>query len=160
MLKISDFIRATKTDVDVGQWEHGHIKPSVFPLSKAKRKHFKFGPEYRWCLIRFNALEQSCRVLILYNKNKQICRSTFAVDVDNDIAVLCTHEYHADHPGWHCHVSHKELDKIEPGVFRSGQRRWPNPKAVHSKVEFGVTDASILTHVAARYRFEAQGEML
>ena len=160
MPTLFEFVRAEKTSVDEGQWQSGHINPSVFPLSKAKKKHFRFGPEYSWRLVRFACLGFKCRVLILFNGKKLICRSTFAVEVENDLVVLCSHEYHADHPGWHCHLSLEQHDKVTPGLFRSGQRRWPQARAAHARTEYGITQASALTHVAARYRFQAQGGFL
>jgi len=105
-------------------------------------------------------LEHSCRVLILYNKNKEICRSTFAVEVEKDLAVLCSHEYHSDHRGWHCHVISKDHASIELGIFRGRQKRWPSAKVPHSKLEFGVTEVSALSHAASRYNFEAQGGLI
>jgi len=155
-----EFIRAEKSEVDEGQWATGHIAQSAFPLSKAKKKHFRFGPEYRWRLVRFKALGRKCRVLILFNAGKMICRSTFAVEVENDLAVLCNHEYHSDHPGWHCHLARAPHDKIVPGVIRSGQRRWPGPRSRHARMEFGISEASALSFVAARYRFQAQGGLI
>lgn len=103
---------------------------------------------------------QKCRVLILFNENKHICRSSFAVEIDNDLVVLCTHEYHANHPGWHCHLTLASHDKATPGVMRTGHRRWPQAKARHSRNDYGITQASALSHVAARYRFQAQGGLI
>jgi hypothetical protein len=160
MPTLAEFIRAEKTDLDEGNWQIGHISPSAFPLSKAKKKHFKYGPEYKWRLVKFDCLGHRCRVLILFNANKLICRSTFAVECGNDLAVLCTHEYHADHPGWHCHLVNEPHDKVAPGVIRSGQRRWPKARSVHRQSEFGLSEISALSHVAARYRFQAQGGLI
>ena len=160
MPTLADFIRAEKHEVDEGSWRTGHIERSAFPLSRSKSRHFRFGPEYRWRLVRFQCLGSRCRVLIQYNPGKLICRSTFAVEVDNDLVVLCSHEYHADHPGWHCHLARGEHLQLEPGVFRTGLKRWPAVDAPHSKRDFEVTEASALSHVAARYRFKAQGELL
>ena len=56
MPKLIEFIRAEKVDVDEGQWQSGHVSPSAFPMSKAKKKHLKFGPEYKWRLVRFTCL--------------------------------------------------------------------------------------------------------
>ena len=102
MPTLAEFIRATKVDVDEGQWNTGHISASAFPLSKARKKHLRFGPDYSWRVVKFRCLGFKCRVLILFNAGKAICRSTFAVEQDNDRVVLCSHEYHAGHPGWHC----------------------------------------------------------
>lgn len=160
MPTLADFVRAEKFEVDEGVWTVGHINQSAFPLSKAKGKHYRFGSEYKWRVVRFRALGHKCRVLIIMNTRKLICRCTFAVEVKNDLAVLCNHEYHADHPGWHCHLTRDRHDKVVPGVVRSRQRRWPGPKAIHSKLEFGLNEANALSHVAARFRFQAQGGLL
>ena len=156
MATLFEFVRAEKTNVDTGHWQSGHISPSAFPLSKAKKKNFKFGPEYKWRVVRFDCLGFKCRVLILFNDSKMICRSAFAVEAPNDLVVLCSHEYHASEPGWHCHLTVDSHDKVEPGVFRTGQRRWPQARSAHARMEYGITQASALTHVAARYRFQAQ----
>ena len=160
MPKLDDFIRAEKTEVKISEWREGRINPSSFPLSGAKRAHYRYGPAYCWRLVTFQCLGTECRVLIIINESKGIFRSIFAVSVDNDLAVLCTHEYHADHPGWHCHVERKALADVRPGIFRTGQRRWPAVRARHSQVDFGINKASAITHVAARFGFAANGELL
>ena len=160
MPKLIDFIRAEKTGVDEGIWQSGHVTPAAFPMSKARKKHLKFGPDYKWRLVKFTCLGLRCRVLILFNGGKLICRSTFAVEQDNDLVILCTHEYHANHPGWHCHVATAPHERVAPGVFRTGQKRWPKAKARHSRIEYGITQASALAHVATRYQFQAQGSLV
>lgn len=160
MAKLTDFIRSTKSEIDEGRWRSGHIERSAFPLSKTKAKHYKFGPTYHWRVVRFRCLGAKCRVLIQLNLEKWICRSTFAVERDNDLVVLCTHEYHATHPGWHCHLDLEDVKDLESGVFRTGKRRWPVVGAEHAKKEFGVSEASALAHVAQRYGFAAQGDLL
>ena len=160
MPALVEFIRAPKEEVDEGHWQSGHVTPAAFPLSKAKKKHLKFGPKYSWRLVKFRCLGFRCRILILYNEEKMICRSTFAVEQENDLVVLCTHEYHVNHPGWHCHLTLDPHERVAPGVFRTHQRRWPSVRVPHSKVEYGITQASALSHVAARYRFQAQGGLL
>lgn len=159
MPSLAEIVRADKVIVDDGKWQKGHVTQSAFPLSKSRKKHYRFGPEYQWRIVRFDCLAVRCRVLILFNAGKEICRSTLAVEVENDLAVLCSHEYHADHRGWHCHLTWERHDRVTPGVLRTGQRRWPHARAEHSREEFGVSLASALSHVAARYRFEAQGDL-
>ena len=160
MPTLAEFIRAEKSDIDEGHWQSGHVTPSAFPLSKAKKKHLKFGPEYKWRLVKFTCLGFRCRILILFNDKKQICRSTFGVEQEIDLVILCNHEYHADHPGWHCHLAVGPHEKVAPGIIRTGQRRWPQSKARHARTEYGITQASALSHVAARYRFQAQGSLM
>jgi hypothetical protein len=160
MPTLAEFIRGDKIDLDEGAWSAGHIQRTAFPMSGSKPKNYKFGPEYSWRIIRFSCLSHRCRILILLNENKRIMRAVFGVEVGKDLAVLCSHEYHADHVGWHCHLHTQDLAIITPGVFRTGMRRWPRGGVQHSKVAFGVTKASALSHVAARFGFQAQGAML
>lgn len=160
MPKLADFIRSDKSRISIGEWKPGHVPRHAFPLSGAKSKGYKFGPEYSWRLIQFECLGRRCRILLIFNEGKQILRSTFGVEVGGDVAVLCTHEFHADHPGWHCHLHVCDLSSVPVGTFRSAQKRWPRARAEHSRKDFGVTKASALSHVAARFRFQAMGELI
>ncbi|TXL72274.1 hypothetical protein FHP25_25920 [Vineibacter terrae] len=104
-MKLVEVIRATKVDVEIGKWETGHITRSQFPLSQAKNKNYKFGPDYRWRVVRFRCLGHEWRVLLLLCAPREIFRTTLAVEVGGDLRVVCQHEYHASEPGWHCHLS-------------------------------------------------------
>lgn len=160
MSNLAEFIRAKKTKVDVGEWKNGHIPPSAFPLSGAKRKNYKFGSQYSWRLIKYDCLGYQCRVLMLMNEGKQIFRATLGIECSGDLVILCSHEFHADHPGWHCHISQGELKGIPSGVLRPANRRWPGSRVEHSRKEFNITRTSALSHVAARYGFQAQGDLI
>ena len=156
-MDLADIIRALKTDIEIGSWANGHISRSSFPLSLAKSKNYKFGPEYCWRVVKFDCLGRSFRVLIVLNENKQIYRATLGVEIENDISVLCQHEFHASEPGWHCHLTLGAADGLPVGVVRSHLRRWPHHSAAHSRMEFKVDKASGLTVAADLFRFSAQG---
>jgi hypothetical protein len=160
MPTLADFIRAEKQNIDAGKWAVGHVQRTSFPMSGSKPKHYRFGQEYSWRVVKFDCLSHRCRVLILINENKRILISCLGVEVGKDLAVLCAHEYHASHEGWHCHLHSQDLSSIPAGIFRTGMRRWPRGGTLHSQLAFGVTKASALSHVAARFRFPAQGSLL
>jgi hypothetical protein len=158
MPTLADFIRGTKTKLQTGEWKNGHIPPSVFPLSGSRKKHFKYGQDYAWRLVRFEVLGYACRVLIVLNEGKQIMKAVFGVESGGDTTVLCSHESHGDHPGLHCHLQTADVAEVPAGEFRAGARRWPTSR-VQAIREQSLTKAKALTLVAARYRFLVQGDL-
>jgi hypothetical protein len=83
---LAEVIRAVKADVDVGSWQQGHIPRSAFPLSLARAKNYKFGPEY----VRFSCLGANFRVLLLLNEGKSIYRATLGLDEGSDTKFSAT----------------------------------------------------------------------
>jgi len=156
-VNLKDVIRADKKDVDLGKWAPGHIPRSAFPMSKLKDKRYKYGPEWKWRVVKFEALGRRCRVLIFLNENKEILRARLGVDVNGDMVVLCDHEFHAAEPGWHCHLTLEEVEHVPSGAARGGKVKWPRSP---SRQDFGVDDASALTVVAECFNINAQGELL
>lgn len=114
-------------------------------------------PEYKWRVVRFQCLGIHCRILLILNEGKQIFRATLGVEIEEDMAILCQHEYHASEPGWHCHVTFDPADKVPVGVSRSHLKRWPQAEAEHSKMDFAVTEKNALTHAAQRFNLGAPG---
>lgn len=156
-MNIKELIRAEKLDVDVGKWSFGHIPRSAFPMSKLKDKRYKYGPDYSWRVVRFNALGYKCRILILFNDSKQILRSRFGVDVNGDTVVLCDYEFHATEPGWHCHVTPEDHVRVPPGIARSDKTKWPRNS---SRKTFGVEENSALTVVCEHFSVNCQGDLI
>ena len=163
-MNVSDVVRGPKTDVEISEWRAGHIPRERFPLSRARAKSNKLGPEYRWRVIKFDCLGDSFRVLVVFNEAKQIYRATLAVERQEgrqqELAVLCQNEYHASEPGWHCHVTFAEIDTLPLGVVRSHLRRWPQVDAAHSRPDFGVHERNAATIAAARFRISSPGTLL
>ena len=160
-MQVSDVIRDHKFDLKVGEWKNGHIPRSVFPLSRLKAKSYKFGSEYRWRVVAFETSKGKFRILLLLNEGKGIFRATLAAETsDQDLIVLCQHEFHQSEPGWHCHVSFEDVDKLPRGVIRSHLKRWPKSSSVHAEVEFKVTTTSALSFAARCFRFSSQGDLL
>ena len=159
-MRLAEVLRGTKNVTEDGRWQSGHIMRSAFPLSAAKTKNYKFGPEYRWRVIRFDCLLETCRVLIVINEGKQIYRATLGIEEGADMKVLCQYEFHASEPGWHCHLTLEDHTAVPAGIVRSHLRRWPQAKARHSQADFNVSTASAISHAAERFRFRAQGALL
>lgn len=159
-ITLKDVIRSDKSDLDLGQWQAGHIPHASFPLSHVKGSKYKFGQSYKWRVVKFSALNNNFRVLIIYNAGKQIFRSTLGIEKGRDIAILCNHEYHAGEPGWHCHLTTGDSESLETGVRKPRQlKRWPKYGAESNRI-FNVTEVNAITLVATRYRFQAQGGLL
>ena len=159
-MNVVDVIRAPKSNVDIGTWRTGHVPRAAFPLSKAKSKAYKFGPEYSWRIVSFECLGVQFRVFILLNENKQIYRATLASETNNDMTVLCQHEWHVSEPGWHCHVSFLPAAHILPGIVRGHLRPWPRPSSRNVNDSFEVTKQNSLYHAERRFKFSEEGELV
>ena len=159
-MNLKEFLRGTKLVLDEGKWGAGHIPRSAFPLSGLSNKRYKYGPEYKWRVVRFECVAEVCRVLILLNEDKQIYRATLGIEDGGDLRVLCQHEYHASEPGWHCHFKTADHKNVDPGYVRKNSRRWPSVRGQHSKMEFNVSQSSAITKAADRFGFRVQGDLL
>lgn len=158
---IKDIIRADKTNVQISRdWKSGHIPRARFSLSRAKNKAYKFGSAYKWRTISFDALGHKCTVLVLLNTGKQICRMTLGVEEAGDMKVLGHHEYHSSEPGWHCHVHRKPINKIEGGIFRKGQERWPKNEELTNNKEFNANTDNAIGLAADFFNIQNTGTLL
>ena len=161
MPRLADFIRADKTSLRLDDsWSSGHIPRTKFPMSGAKAKAYKFGPSWHWRLIRFNCLGERCRVLVLVNFEKEEMRAAFGVEQGQDTVLLCDHEFHGNHPGWHCHVRKGDLEQVKAGENRLGTRRWPGRRSQDSSGRFVLSKDAALTRVALLYRFGGAGPLV
>lgn len=157
-MNIKDLIRAEKSALDTGKWASGHIPRTAFPMSKVRDRKYKFGQDYKWRVIKFEAAGVSCRILVWLNEPKEILRARFGVDVGAEMVVLCDHEFHASEPGWHCHVTFDEIASVTPGSARSDKMKWP--RNVKLTERFTATEASALTIVSDVFRLKTQGELI
>lgn len=154
---LKDVIRSDKANVDTGKWARGHIPRAAFPMSKLRDKKYRYGQDYAWRLVKFEAAGHLCRILIWLNEEKQILRSRLGIERHGDMVVLCDYEFHAAEPGWHCHVAREHESELPAGVARHDKKKWPKDS---SRKEFNVDEASALSIVATHYRFQAQGELI
>jgi hypothetical protein len=160
MSKFIDFLKANKQDIKIGKWNVGHIPRASFPMSSAKPKAYKFEPSYSWRILTFSCLGHKCRILILLNEEKNNFRASFGVDLDGDTALMCDHEFHSSHPGWHCHLEMSDLSDIQAGSNRANKNRWPKLRSKHSKKEFGITRDNAHQYVMKRFCIDSKGSLL
>ncbi|WP_125461716.1 MULTISPECIES: hypothetical protein [Rhodomicrobium] len=160
-MKLGDIIRAQKTDVIITGWQSGKIAKRFFPLSRAKGG-ISLGQNWCWRVVTFRALGHAFRVLIKLNEQTEYFASILAIDLSGDSAILCHHELHTSHKGWHCHYVKGEALQTYPGVWRDTQKMvsWPTFARDECEITFNVTRANALTIAASRYRFVAQGELI
>jgi hypothetical protein len=164
-MEVKQIIRSTKTNIEVSEWRQGNITRSQFPLSKTKNQKYKYGSDYSWRVIKFCVDGQACRILIIFSPAKEIFSCTLAVEVGEDMRVLCVHEYHAAHrhPGWHCHVTTEDHLSVMPGLWRGRLRRWPAASVPHARRAFGVRRETAMDYVRDLFHIredEAQGRLL
>jgi hypothetical protein len=159
-MRLKDVIRAEKADIEIGSWNSGHVSRSAFPLSRARKKNYRYGPSYDWAIVKFTALGARFRVLVLLNESKEIYRATLAMDVPNDERALCQHEFHASEPGWHCHLHRMDIADVPDGVFRGNMQRWPGGGTILSRQEFGITKDNAIGVALRFYRIEIRGPLI
>ncbi len=164
MVALKDIIKAEKRVIDLGRWGQGHISRSAFPITSSKNKHYKYGPEYRWRVVKFECLNHTCRILLLLCEPRLIFRATLGVEVEGSMCILCDHEFHNSEPGWHCHLTLEDLgtvaEIVKVGIRRGHTTRWPKAKSKHSRIEFTVSEANAVSLAANLFRFEAQGSLI
>lgn len=160
-MRATDVIQADKTNIELGSWATGHVTAKSFPLSKAKAKNYKYGPSYKWRVVKFDALGHKFRVLVLFNQGKGIFRASLGVEVAADMRVLCMHEFHAKEPGWHCHAHLCEAADVDAGVFRGAMRKWPKKGKLPEHQQFGILDeTAALRRAIDFYKVETKGALL
>lgn len=161
-MKLKDVIRADKTVLDMGKWAAGTMPRTVFQLSKSKGRSYRLG-SYRWRVIQFSALDQIFRLLIVYHAGKEQYRATLAVEIEADLAVLCSFEFHGTHPGWHFHVLCDPIDLIPRGVVRHPrQMRFPDVRRSHRNITCPIlNDDRALDLAARKYKlWQTPGQLL
>ncbi len=161
-MKSKEIIRAPKTDISFSEWKSGKISRNSFPLSKAKARGYKYGPDYQWCVGKFAALGHDFRVLILCRLGREIYYATLGLFDGRDTTVLCSYEFHGSEVGWHCHGTCEDHTKIPSGTFRPRQlRRFPNGNNPHRRNDFRVRDVAEAKKVAVEfYNIEEKGSLL
>lgn len=102
-MRVQDIISAPKKILDWGKTQQGNMGPSVFPLQKRKKQSYRLGNNYRWRLIKFEALGHKFRLLIAYSTQFERYQALLGREVGTDISVLMEHSY--EHSGWHVHVA-------------------------------------------------------
>jgi hypothetical protein len=152
MLRGQDIRSADKVISDWGKWQVGSMPPAAFPLSKRRGRSLRVGSSYKWRVILFSACGESCRLLIVYNADKEQYRATLAIERDRDMIVIASLEFHGTHPGWHLHGACGDIEKLPLGSMRGPlQRRFPGPRTTHRRHHFAATSEGAALDVAAKF---------
>ncbi len=159
MIRLQDVVRASKTGIQVGPWRQGRVPKADFPIAKGS---YDLGRSYQWCVIKFDALDFQCRVLVVLNAPKQKFQAILGVAAEARLRILCCHEFHAGEPGWHCHASCGEVSKVPEGFMRGPWvRRLPAASRTHRRLNFEALDLDSAKRIAIdRYKIWARGTLV
>jgi hypothetical protein len=159
VVRLQQIVRASKADIHIGPWHKGNVPKADFPIAKSA---YGLGSSYQWCVIRFDALGFQCRVLVVLNAPKQKYEAILGASADGLLRILCSYEYHAAEPGWHCHASCGDVARVPMGFMRGPWvRRVPRAKATHNRLDFGVGDRDEAERFAIDfYGIETKGPLL
>jgi hypothetical protein len=163
MLRSQQIRSADKVVSDWGKWQTGGMQSSAFPLSKRRGRAYRLGSSYKWRVIQFSALGETCRLLIVYNADKEQYRATLAIERDRDMIVIASLEFHGTHPGWHLHGACGDVGAHPVGSLRGPlQRRFPMPRTTHRRHLFGITSEGAALDVAAKFfrLHKTEGELI
>jgi hypothetical protein len=159
VVRLQEIIRAPKVDIKVGVWHNGKVPKGSFPMAK---KAYSIGNSYQWCVISFNCLSLDCLVLIVLNEPKEKYEAILGVLAEGQLRILCSYEYHATEPGWHCHAACGDVNKVPKGCMRGPWiRRIPKAHATHSRLDFAIDGQQKAVRFAIGcYRIESRGTLL
>jgi hypothetical protein len=159
LIRLQEIIRASKGNIRVGEWRHGNVPRADFPIG---RKPYGLGRSYQWCVIKFDALGLQCRVLVVLNVPKEKYEAILGIMADAQARILCSYEYHAAEPGWHCHSACGEVSNVPKGFMRGPWvRRVPRANQPHKRLDFGILDRGSAERFAIDcYRIEPKGPLL
>jgi hypothetical protein len=114
-------IRERKRIVETGEWTHGKMPRTAFPLSKSHS--FALGSAWSWAVWRLAADGRHYKVLVALEPGKQQYQAWLGFESGADQALLARLEYHPSHRGWHCHVKKGELEDVGLGVVKHPNSR-------------------------------------
>ena len=162
-LRLREIIRAPKSEIEIGKWRAGKVPKSDFPLFK---NAYNLGSAFKWNVITFQALGAECRVLVVFNAGKQKYEAILGVMGSRGIMrVLCSYEYHASEPGWHCHATHDDSESLSNSFMRGPWvKRIPSAKKLHRQPKFAKftigDEVEALRFALRRYKIDQKGSLL
>ena len=130
----------------------GHAVISIPAVKKRRGRSYRLGSSYKWRVIQFSALGETCRLLLVYNADKEQYRATLAIERERDMIVIASLEFHGTHPGWHLHGACGDVEAHPIGSLRGPlQKRFPNPRVTHRRHDFEVPNEGVALEVAAKF---------
>ena len=158
-MELRSVIAAAKVNIKVGSWKNGKIPKSDFPIAKSA---YRLGNSYRWCIVGFDAMDETFRCAVVFNAGKVKYEAIFGFLVNQTLKILCSYQFHEGEPGWHCHATCKADANSTPGLMRGPWiTRIPAASSRHRRMSFGVDGEDKAVQIAlARYRIETKGPLL
>lgn len=158
-VRLKRIVNAPKSDIKIGPWKSGKVPRAEFAIGKSP---YGLGSSYHWCVISFRSLGVDCRVLVIVNFFKQRFEAILGVVASDGMRVLCSYEYHATEPGWHCHAACGDVSTIPRGYMRGPWvRRIPGPRKTHARQTFDVRDQDSARRFAfSCYHIEPKGPLI
>lgn len=156
-MRLFDIIRAEKSGLELGKWQEGTIPSKKWPVSRRGRA---LGRGWCWRIVQFEALHEEFSVLVALSEEKENYRAALGWFANDGFRVLCHHELHTSHFGWHCHFYNGSAEDIEPKKARDSEtfKRWPIFSDDTCRVGFTLDKKSALTKAAERFRFHEKNE--
>lgn len=154
---VFDVIRSEKRDLSISPWRNGTIPQAAYPVLRRARA---LGRGWQWRTVKFQALDEKFILLVALSEEKEYFRAILGWYAVDGFRVLCHHELHTSHFGWHCHFCKGDVNAIEPKKTRDNLTfiRWPSFPTDECGVRFDVTYDNALTKAAERFRFSASEE--
>ena len=141
----------------VTSWSQGTIPQAGYPISRRGRA---LGRGWKWRFVKFNALGERFVVLVSLSEEKEHFRAALCWYASDGFRVLCHHELHTSHYGWHCHFYDGAVSDVEPKKARDRNtfNRWPTFSSDECCERFDITYSNALTKAAERFRFSLSEE--
>lgn len=157
---LADIVKAEKHELQIGGWQSGPVPNASFPLRGTGK--LSLGTGYEWRVVKFIALGSEFVLLLKLSREKETYAAILGLRDEKKLKVICHHELHTSHRGWHCHmVSGNVLDTFT-GVLRDKNamkvRIGLSDRATSSGFE--VTKDNALSIAAARFRFAYKGSLI
>lgn len=148
-MRVQDVIAADKDVLDWGVPKQGGMPPAAFPMSKRKKGGIKFGGNHKWRLVRFRALNETFRILIVYHTLVDEYVALLGMEVGSDTRLLIDFAYHGTHGGWHVHVACGDAHKVPLGVMRGKWvKRLPGARSFSRRNQYTLAGSAMTDHSA------------
>ncbi len=158
-IRLRQIVRAPKSNISIGKWQSGKVPRTAFPMAK---QAYGLGSSFRWCVIEFSAIGREYRLLVVLHLQKQKFEAVMGTLENGSLRIICSLEYHATEPGWHCHAACEDIATLPVG-YRRGPwvRRIPAARHFHAELEFKIeSEQAAQRRAFAFYQIEVEGTLL
>lgn len=144
-MRLKDIVRAEKSVSEWGKWQQVKMPPSAFPLSRRRSGSYRLSGKFTWRVVIFSADGKDFRLLVAFRKDLSQYEAILGLVEGNDTKVLASYEFHGSHVGWHIHANCDSIDRISPGIKKSGREiRLPRPRTHHRRKSFDIDEDNAL----------------